>query len=114
MKMDSLFTLGSKCRQDSNKQTFDFALTGESNSHLFVVVTPERDALRRHLSDRGIPTLIHYPIPLPRQKAFAAFNPASCPNADRICAGVLSLPMSPGLSDDDARRVADGLRDFYQ
>jgi dTDP-4-amino-4,6-dideoxygalactose transaminase len=90
------------------------AETGESNSHLFVVVTPERDALRRHLSDRGIPTLIHYPIPLPRQKAFAAFNPASCPNADRICAGVLSLPMSPGLSDDDARRVADGLRDFYQ
>src|SRR5688572_19298089 len=71
--------------------------TGKSNYHLFVVVTPERDALRRHLTAEDIPTAIHYPIPLHRQKAFESLRQSSrsmlCPNAEQLCGRVLSLPM---------------------
>jgi dTDP-4-amino-4,6-dideoxygalactose transaminase len=87
--------------------------TGESNYHLFVVITPERDRLRRHLATHDIPSLVHYPIPLPRQQAFAEFSPARCPNADVICSRVLSLPMSPSLAPGEVQRVIDGVREFW-
>src|SRR5215813_6111844 len=61
------------------------AETGLSNYHLFVITTPLRDKLRAHLAESNIPTLVHYPIPLYRQKAFAEFSPARCPNADLLC-----------------------------
>ena len=89
------------------------AETGSSNYHLFAVTTPERDKLRAHLSGLGIPTLIHYPIPLHRQKAFAEFNPARCPNADLFCSRVLSLPMHAFLTDGEVERVIDGVRQFF-
>jgi dTDP-4-amino-4,6-dideoxygalactose transaminase len=73
--------------------------------HLFPVLTPHRDALVRHLADRGVATLIHYPIPIPRQPAFAGAPAADCPVADRVCAEVCSLPLYPHLSDADAGRV---------
>ena len=77
------------------------AETGQSNYHLFVVTTPERDALRRHLASLEIPSLVHYPIPLPRQKAFAEFNPAKCP----ACGSVVFASAEPA----DAS-VSGGLR----
>jgi dTDP-4-amino-4,6-dideoxygalactose transaminase len=66
--------------------------TGEGNGHLFVLCTPERDRLRKHLSASGIPTLVHYPIPLPRQKAFAQFDPASA-RVSSACPYTHSCPM---------------------
>lgn len=87
---------------------------GQSNYHLFVLVTPKRDELRRRLTSLEIPSLVHYPIPLPRQKAFAEFNPAPCPKADQVCARVLSLPIHAALSDHDVRRVIDGVRLFFK
>jgi len=90
------------------------AETGQSNYHLFVVTTPQRDALRRFLAEREIPTIVHYPIPLPRQKAFEEFAPAECPNADRLCARVLSLPMHPSLKDFEVEAVIEGVRGFFE
>lgn len=66
--------------------------------HLFPVLTSSRDAFQQHMRDRGVETLIHYPVPIPRQPALKAANPAMCDVADRICAQVVSLPMYPGLS----------------
>lgn len=74
--------------------------------HLFPILTPRRAALQAHLQSRGIDTLIHYPIPIPRQDAFVSLEPADCPVADRVCAEVLSLPLHPHLSDTDADLVA--------
>ena len=90
------------------------AESGSSNYHLFVVTSPQRDELRAFLSERGIPSLVHYPIPLHRQKAFTEFLPARCPNADLLCARVLSLPMHAFLSDVDVDRVIGGLCDFFK
>jgi dTDP-3-amino-3,4,6-trideoxy-alpha-D-glucose transaminase len=90
------------------------AENGSSNYHLFVVTTPSRDPLRRHLASLDIPTLVHYPTPLPRHKAFAEFNPARCPNADQLCARVLSLPIHPALADHEVERVVEGVRAFFR
>jgi len=89
------------------------AETGTSNYHIFAITVPERDEVRAHLAEAGIPTLIHYPSPLHRQKAFAEFNPARCPNADLLCSRVLSLPMHAFLTDGEVARVIDGVRGFF-
>jgi dTDP-4-amino-4,6-dideoxygalactose transaminase len=80
--------------------------------HLFPVRSPRRDALQAHLVDRGIETLIHYPVPIPRQPAFASAHGAMCPIADRVCAEVCSLPLYPRLSIDAVRSVAAAVDGF--
>ena len=74
--------------------------------HLFPVLTRDRDALRTRLGDAGIETLIHYPVPIPRQPALASELPAACPIADRVCAEILSLPMYPSMPEAHAVEVA--------
>jgi dTDP-4-amino-4,6-dideoxygalactose transaminase len=74
--------------------------------HLFPVRSTARDALRERLSQAGIETLIHYPMPIPRQPALAAEAPAVCPVADRVCGEVLSLPLYPGMPEAHAIEVA--------
>jgi dTDP-3-amino-3,4,6-trideoxy-alpha-D-glucose transaminase len=80
--------------------------------HLFVVRCGERAALQAHLASRGIETLIHYPVPIPRQPAFASTASAECPDAERACAEVLSLPLSPALGDADADEVVAAVSAF--
>jgi dTDP-4-amino-4,6-dideoxygalactose transaminase len=80
--------------------------------HLFPVRSAERDALQTHLRLQGIETLIHYPVPIPRQPALAPEFPRECPMATRACAEVLSLPLHPGMAPDTARIVADAIHRF--
>jgi dTDP-4-amino-4,6-dideoxygalactose transaminase len=80
--------------------------------HLFPVLTANRDAFQQHMRDRGIETLIHYPIPIPRQPALKTASPAMCPVADQVCAQVVSLPMYPGLSDGAVSAVTDAAAAF--
>ncbi len=77
--------------------------------HLFPVLSTSRTALRAHLQELGIGTLVHYPIPIPQQPAFAAFDAASCPQADRVAREVCSLPLHPRLADEEADRVAGAI-----
>ena len=81
--------------------------------HLFVVRHPKRDALRAALSERGIGTLIHYPIPLHLQPAFAAFRDRDRrrPVVETATAELLSLPLYPELSDEQALAVVASLRE---
>jgi dTDP-4-amino-4,6-dideoxygalactose transaminase len=81
--------------------------------HLFVVRHPRRDALMAALRERGIGTLIHYPIPLHLQPAFASLGgrPAELPVAERATAEILSLPLFPELTDAQARAVVEAVRD---
>jgi dTDP-4-amino-4,6-dideoxygalactose transaminase len=74
--------------------------------HLFPVRSTERDAVQSKLRSAGIETLIHYPVPIPRQPAVASENPADCPVANRVCDEVFSLPLYPALSADAIDRVA--------
>jgi dTDP-3-amino-3,4,6-trideoxy-alpha-D-glucose transaminase len=80
--------------------------------HLVVVRSPHRDDLQAHLRAEGVQTLIHYPIPLPRQAGFESAAPAICPAADDTCRQILSLPTHHGLRDDEIQVVADAMRSF--
>ena len=80
--------------------------------HLFVVRHRARSDLQAHLAARGVETLIHYPVPIPRQPALAALDPAECPVAVRACDELLSLPLHPALRDDEVDEVAAAVHAF--
>ena len=80
--------------------------------HLFPVLTEHRDAFQARMRERGVETLIHYPVPIPRQPALKSTSPAMCAIADRVCSQVVSLPMYPGLSDEAVSAVASAAAGF--
>jgi dTDP-4-amino-4,6-dideoxygalactose transaminase len=80
--------------------------------HQFPVLSEHRDAFQAHMTGRGIETLIHYPIPIPRQPALRSASPAMCAVADRVCSQVVSLPMYPGLSDAAVAAVGEAAATF--
>jgi dTDP-4-amino-4,6-dideoxygalactose transaminase len=80
--------------------------------HLFPVLTEQREAFQAHMSGLGVETLIHYPVPIPRQPALASTSPAMCAVADLVCAQVVSLPMYPGLSDAAVETVCQAAATF--
>ncbi len=77
--------------------------------HLFPILSTERDAVQARLRARGVETLIHYPVSIPRQPALASQRPANCPVADRVCDQVLSLPLHPGMPQSAVEEVASAL-----
>jgi dTDP-4-amino-4,6-dideoxygalactose transaminase len=81
--------------------------------HLFVVRAPDRERLRADLSDRGIGTLIHYPLPIHRQPAFAELSGGPVPlwGAEQLSASVLSLPLYPELTEEEIDAVAAAAAD---
>jgi UDP-2-acetamido-2-deoxy-ribo-hexuluronate aminotransferase len=80
-----------------------------------VFVEQGRDDVAAALKAAGVPTAVHYPKPLHRQPAYAAWSPAQgCPQADHAAARVLSLPMSADLSEADQDRVIGALRAVMQ
>jgi dTDP-4-amino-4,6-dideoxygalactose transaminase len=83
--------------------------------HLFVVQTDARDALQKHLTDAGVQTGIHYPVPVHLQPAYAAHGHASgdFPEAERQARRVLSLPMFAELTEEQIARVAEAVQSFH-
>ncbi len=79
--------------------------------HQFTVRSDDRDALREHLSERGVDTGVYYPIPIHKQDAYADVD-AEFPVAERAAERVLSLPVHPGLSPNDLDAVADAVASF--
>ncbi|HEX6974559.1 MAG TPA: DegT/DnrJ/EryC1/StrS family aminotransferase [Vicinamibacterales bacterium] len=80
--------------------------------HLFPVRSASREAVQAHLRAHGVETLIHYPVPIPRQPALATENPAQCAVADRVCAEVFSLPLYPTLPAGAIAEVARALASY--
>lgn len=80
--------------------------------HLFVIRSRERQKLQNYLTENGIQTLIHYPIPPHKQKAYAAMNHLSFPITEKIHEEVLSLPMSPVMSAQEVERVIEIINMF--
>lgn len=89
--------------------------TADHIFHLFVVRSPEREALQKHLSESGIETGIHYPFSIP-QLGFAkgVIRSTSCPKADQQAREGFSLPMFPELRNDEIDRVIEAIHQFYK
>lgn len=84
--------------------------------HLFVVCTSRRDQLREFLRQLGIETDIHYPLPPHLQKAYAhlGFKTGSFPIAENICKTILSLPLWPGMTEQQVDYVGDCVKKFFR
>ena len=82
--------------------------------HLYTVRHPRRDELARHLEERGISTMIHYPIPPHLQPAYAhlGITEGSQPIAEGMANRLLSLPMGPTMTLSEARAVSEGVRSY--
>lgn len=81
--------------------------------HLYVIQHPERDALQKILSDGGIGTLIHYPVPPHISPAYAMMGkgPGSYPCAEQLSGTVLSLPMGPHMDIESVAVISKKVRD---
>ena len=80
--------------------------------HLFVVRCEERDRFQAYLKDNGIETIIHYPIPPHKQEAYKEYNLLSLPITEKIHREVLSLPISPVMSREQAEEVVRVVNNF--
>ena len=80
--------------------------------HQFVIRTQRRDLLQTHLSNCGVPSMIHYPLPIHAQKAYDRLPNMDFPVSSQLAAEVLSLPLSPVLAGAEVQLVIDACNSF--
>ena len=80
--------------------------------HLFVVRTDNRDSFQRYLTERGVQTMIHYPVAPHKQKAFKSFNHLQLPITENIHDTVLSLPIDISMSDEQIDFIIDACNNY--
>ena len=96
-----------------NFSTSTSALTSTTHVwHIFPVLHPDRDRFQDYLSKKGIQTLIHYPVPPHKQKAYKEWNHLRFPVTEKIHREELSLPISPVLTDKEVKTVTDALNNY--
>lgn len=106
--------------QDSLERVGDLILPRSvedyvQNYHLFVVRTNQRDAFRKYMSGREVMTDIHYPVPPHLQPAYHSlgFRKGNFPISEKICETILSLPMWPGMKEEQVDYVIECTRGFF-
>jgi len=87
-----------------------------SSWHLFVVRIEDRDVFQKYLKDQGIDTLIHYPVPPHLSEAYRdeRWQKGDFPISERLADTVLSLPVGPHMSAQDAERVAVVIKEWFK
>lgn len=76
----------------------------------------KRSELQKHLAERGVPSMIYYPVPLYKQEAFAPFVPPNLhlPVTEKLCDSVLSLPIHTEMSDEVLAEITGGVKSFFE
>lgn len=93
--------------------TLPARLPNENNVyHLFPILCEQRDELQHYLAEDGVQTLIHYPIPPHKQDCYKEWNGISLPITERIHDEELSLPISPVMTIDEAKKVVELVNGF--
>lgn len=91
----------------------------DSNSvhvyHLYVIQSNDRDGLQKYLAEKGVGTLIHYPVPAHLQKAYAyrGYKVGDLPVTELVTKRILSLPMFPELTDEQIDYVIQEVRNYH-
>ena len=85
----------------------------QHNFHLFVIEAEKRNELMIFLEKNNIPTIIHYPIPIHRQKCFSEFDSVKLPILESKVKKILSLPIHPFLKDNDIIYIVKKIKEFY-
>jgi dTDP-4-amino-4,6-dideoxygalactose transaminase len=84
--------------------------------HLYVILVDDRDGLQKHLSEKGVGTGLHYPVPLHLQKAYAnqGYKKGDFPVTESMASRLLSLPMFPELTKEQIEYVASSIEEFFE
>ena len=90
------------------KVSFD----GSHVFHAFVIRASNREKLQKYLLKKGIETLIHYPVPIHKQKAFEIWNTKKYPITEQIQNEILSLPIGGNVTEDEINYIIDSVNDF--
>lgn len=80
--------------------------------HIFAIRCEKRKELQDYLSNKNIQTLIHYPIPPHKQSAYSEWNNLSFPITEKIHGEILSLPISPVMSDEEVKIIVEAINNF--
>ena len=92
---------------------FPVRLNDDNNVyHIFPVLCGQRNKLQQYLTENGVQTLIHYPIPPHKQECYKEWNDRSYPITEQIHQQELSLPISPVMNKEEAKKVIDMLNQF--
>lgn len=83
--------------------------------HLFVIRHPNRDALQKHLKEKGIATGVHYPLPLHMQPAYSnlGYKEGDFPVTEKAAKEIISLPMYPEMTREAVTEVAEAIKEFH-
>ncbi|MFW6180791.1 MAG: DegT/DnrJ/EryC1/StrS family aminotransferase [Spirochaetota bacterium] len=113
-------------RRQENARYYDQELAGlvrtppvrEGYQHVYnqySILTDRRDQLAAHLKQRGVPSVVYYPLPLHLQPAFASlgYGEGDFPVSERTSGRILSLPVFPELTEQEREAVARGVRSFF-
>ena len=90
----------------------DPGLPGQHVWHVYVIRSQQRELLQQHLLENGVQTLIHYPIPPHKQQAYAQWNSLEFPITEAIHGEVLSLPIGPQLTLEQADVISNLINTF--
>lgn len=92
----------------------EYADYGSAIVHQYGILVEDRDGLQEHLKEKGVPTAIHYPIPLHLQPAFKNDfqGEGSLPLAERVASNVLNLPIHPYLTEEQVTYICDTVRTY--
>jgi len=84
--------------------------------HLYVIQTAQRDALQQFLLEKGVDCLIHYPVPVHLQKAYSSrgWKKGDFPLTEALAGRILSLPIFPGITEEQVEFVCDAIQSFYK
>ena len=100
---------------NTHLKTVSFVKETEKNQHtyhLYVVKSKYRDELQKYLTEKGIKTLIHYPIPIHRQNAFKNQKNDRFPNTDFFSKEILSIPIYPELTINEVKYITEMINQF--
>lgn len=83
--------------------------------HLYVIQTERRDELQKYLKEQGVDCLIHYPVPVHLQKAYSSrgWKKGDFPLTEKVADNILSLPVFPGISEEQVEFVCELIQLFY-
>jgi dTDP-4-amino-4,6-dideoxygalactose transaminase len=84
--------------------------------HLYVIQTGRRDELQRYLAEHGVECLIHYPVPVHLQEAYRSggWEKGAFPVTEQLAGRILSLPVFPGITEEQTRYVCECIRSFFK
>ena len=104
--------------QNLEHLALEFPVTGKDNTHVFhvyAVLSERRDALQKFMADKGVPTLIYYPLPLHLQKVYEnlGWKEGDFPVAEKISQMILPLPMYPELTKEQLDVVVGSILGFF-